>query len=292
MAEISDYYQTLGVDASAGEAELKAAYRQLVRQFHPDRNGDSWAVDRFKAVQEAYEVLSDPHRRQEYDRLRRRPVLNAHLRGGAGRAGTSYHEDLSGAFSASSGFGSVFSHLFEDRESGASARHRGDIEVEATFSFEQSLEGGTTQVALSDGRTVSLTIPKGVRPGLKIRVRGKGHTNPATGKTGDLYVTFRVVPSSRFRREGDDLHVVETVTAMEAMLGSTRSIVNAYGSSIRVQVPPGTQPGERLRLRGQGVETRKGQGDLYVEIRVSIPRSLTDEQREELGSCAKRIGLQ
>ena len=104
-------------------------------------------------------------------------------------------------------------------------------------------------------------------------------------------MTFRVEPDTRFRREGDDLHVVETISALEAMLGATRSMASVYGQVVRLPIPPGSQPGDRLRLRGQGVETADGRGDLYVELQVEVPRDLTEEQRSELAEAARRCGL-
>ena len=137
-------------------------------------------------------------------------------------------------------------------------------------------------------------IPRGVRTGVKIRVSGRGQAAPggaSGGAPGDLLVTLRVDVSPRFRREGDHLHVVETVSAIEAILGTARSITNAYGQTIRVAIPAGTQPGERLRLRGQGVATDKRTGDLFVEVNVMVPRELTAGQRAELEATAQRIGL-
>src|SRR5690606_28244467 len=124
------------------------------------------------------------------------------------------------------------------------------------------------------------------RPGLKIRLRGQGEPGP-TGVRGDLYVTFDVAESPRFRREGDDLYTTVSVNAFEAMLGAKRGVTNAYGQQIKLTVPKGTQPGDRLRLREQGVQTDKGAGDLYVEIDVTVPRDLTPEQQETLRTVAR-----
>lgn len=254
MAEISDHYQTLDVPEMASAAEIKRAYRRLARAFHPDRNGsDPVAPERFRAIQEAYEVLAHPGKRAAYDRLRRGP----------------------------------FSEI--EREVVAS-RGRPDTEAEVRLSFSDSLSGGTAEVRLRNGVMLTIPIPQGIRSGAKVRFRGQAPARSGH-EAGDLYVTFRVAPSPRFRREGNDLHIIESVSVMEAMLGTTRAIANAYGRGIKVTIPPGTQPGERLRLRGQGVRTATQKGDLYVEIRVTVPRSLTEDQRAALAACVRELGI-
>lgn len=276
MPEATDYYRLLGVPEAADADAIKRAYRVLARASHPDRNpGDVFAEERFKRVQAAYQVLSDPDQRQAYDLSRRSPF---HTPGdGFGPIGA----DAPSPFGAYPG---------EDPFGRAAGDARGpDIETQVRLTFDQALRGGRTDVPDGTGEPVRLTIPKGVRSGLKVRLRGHGRVGHA-GR-GDLYVTFRVDPNPRFRREGDNLHVVETISAVEAMVGTTRSITNAYGQTIKVHIPNGTQPGERLRLRGQGVETAKRAGDLFVEVQVTVPRALTEAQREELEQTARRLGL-
>jgi DnaJ-class molecular chaperone len=143
-------------------------------------------------------------------------------------------------------------------------------------------------VALPDGEKVRITIPKGVEDGTRVRLRGKGQASPR-GQRGDLYITFEVKPDPRFRRDGNDLTTTLTINVAEAMLGTTRSITTAYGRTIKVTIPPGTQPGERLRLRGQGVKTDDGAGALYVEVVVEIPKTLTAE--DQLRAWAEAEGL-
>ena len=271
MAQTTDYYQLLGVDETASAAAIKRAYRVLARQSHPDHNpGDSYAEDRFKRIQAAYQILSDPERRQTYDALRRDPLAMAFR--------------AAGAFGGSGGL----DPLVFGKEGGPAPG--ADVEAQIRLTFDQALRGGTTEVRLGGGETVRLSVPKGVRSGLKVRVRGRGKAS-ASGTRGDLYVTYRIDPNPRFRREGDNLHIVETISAIEAVLGTARSITSAYGQTIKVQVPPGTQPGERLRLRGQGVVTQDRAGDLFVEVQVTVPRDLTDAQREALQKTAEDIGL-
>ena len=272
MPEATDYYSVLGVPETADTASIKRAYRDLAHLHHPDRNGGA-AADAFVAAQEAYMVLSDPDARRAYDRSRAASFVPLD----AGR----YHD--------------AFLNGFEDvgRPHGGarfSTTTSADIETQVQLTFSQALRGGRTEVRLASGESVRLTLPQGIRSGVKVRVRGYGR--PLTGgERGDLYVTFRVDRDERFRREGDNLHVVERVSALEAMIGTTRSITNAYGQTIKVPIAPGTQPGERLRLRGQGIVTKKRTGDLFVEIHVTVPRSLSEAQRAELEAFARQLGI-
>lgn len=292
MPERTDYYQILGVEEGASATDIKKAHRRLARTYHPDRNpDDSEAEERFKQIQEAYDVLSDEEKRKAYDDARRNPFAG-YGAGPGGFAGQPVDlNDLFGGGEQGEGFGSFFSQIFSDEPRTTRRTMRGrNVETQVRLSLDQALRGGKTDLRLSDGESLRITIPEGVRSGFKIRLKGRGSMGPS-GERGDLYVTFHVESDPRFRREGDDLHETETVSAMEAILGTTRSITNAYGKTIKVQIPPGTQPGERLRLRGQGVRTAKQTGDLYVEVQVSIPRDLTDEQRDALRAWAAEYGL-
>ena len=287
MLDPSNYYAVLQVREDATGAEIKRAYRTLVQAVHPDRNGGGDA-ERFRAIAEAYEVLSDPDRRRRYDAIRRDP-LAAHLNPSDTLASTTAPRDVATGTGRADPFGSLFSGIFPQE---APSTPSLDYEVQVRLSFDQALQGGKTEVRLPSGRLVRLTVPRGVRSQARARIRGYGQAHPERPEhRGDLYVTFRVDQSPRFRREGDHLHITETVTAAEALLGTMRSIQNAYGQTIRVQVPPGTQPGERLRLRGQGVETEDGAGDLFVEIRVTVPRHLTPQQQRKLEVCFRELGL-
>ena len=313
MPQTKDYYQILGVSEDADADAIKKAYRKLARTYHPDKNPDTPdAEERFKEIQEAYSVLSDEEKRKEYDMMRKNP-FGAFGGGFSARNGdrfyrapdgtyVRYETGEPGGFSGFGddvgGFGDFFSRIFGGGEPQAGPyrepRQRGgrgrDVESTIRLSFDQALEGGKTEVTLPDGETVRLPIPKGVRSGFKIRLRERGQPGP-TGKRGDLYVTFEVAPHPRFRREDNDLYVTESVSAIEAMLGTTRHITNAYGKQIKVPIAPGTQPGAKLRLKGQGVKTEKRTGDLIVEIEVTIPQNLTEAQRQTLRQAAQKAGL-
>lgn len=315
MAEVKDYYKALGVKEKASAEEIKKAYRKLAREYHPDRNPDKpHAEERFKEIQEAYDVLSDPEKRKQYDVMRKNP-FGAFGGFDTSRGGRYYRApdgtyvrfdqpggdgggfdlgDLGGSFSDL--FSRFFGGAAEPREDPFTQARRNrahagrDVQTKVHLTFEQALQGGKTEVVLPDGTRVRLTIPRGVRPGFKVRLRGQGEADPG-GERGDLYVTFEVESNPEFRREGNDLLTTVTVNAFEAMLGTKRGISNAYGQQIKLTIPAGTQPGDRLRLREQGVVTDHGTGDLYVEIAVSIPRNLTPEQQEILRKVAKEGGL-
>lgn len=305
------YYDVLGVKENATAEEIKKVYRKLARDYHPDRNPDKPnAEERFKEIQEAYSVLSDEQKRAAYDRQRKNPF------GGFGGFSTRnggrfyrapdgtyvrYDTDTPGGafegddlFGDLGGVGDFFSRIFggDSGAAGSAERARArDVETTVRLSFDEALRGGKTDVVLPDGETVRLKIPKGVRTGFKIRLRDRGRSGPG-GRRGDLYVTFEVTPDARFRREGNDLYLTEAISALEAMLGTTRNITNAYGTQIKLSIPAGTQPGAKLRLKEQGIRTEKRVGDLYVEVDVQIPEHLTPRQRDILREAAEKAGLQ
>jgi molecular chaperone DnaJ/curved DNA-binding protein len=328
MPETKDLYDVLGVDDDASKEEIKKAYRNLAREHHPDRNPDDPnAEEKFKEIQKAYSILSDEEKRQQYDAQRR---FGGGGFGGPGAGGGrgSWSQGAGGpeirfeqgnfddVFGGGGGLGDIFESFFGGRGGGGApggqdpfrqqrggrqrgrgrqrqrSRHRSgqDIETTLRLSFKEALEGGRKQVELPTGESIRLKIPDGVRDGTKIRLRGRGQAGP-TGERGDLYVTFDVGDHPRFRRKGDDIHLTETVDVFEAMFGTERRIPTPYGQRIKVTIPAGTQPGEKLRLRGQGVKTDDGQGDLYVEVDVDIPTDLTDEQRTILREAADEAGL-
>ncbi|WP_412061936.1 DnaJ C-terminal domain-containing protein [Rubrivirga sp. IMCC45206] len=312
-----DHYATLGVADDASAKEIKKAYRKLAQDFHPDRNaGDAAAEERFKEVQAAYDVVGDATKRKAYDRARRDPYGGRYENtpfdgfGGArdGRFyrapdGTYVRVDTTGAGPGQAddaftfgggggGLGGIFDQFFGGG-AGPEPQYRGGRDVDATvrISFEEALAGGRQELRTPSGETVRITIPKGVRDGFKIKLAGKGDPAPGgRGANGDLFVTFRVTPHGRFARDGDDLEVTESISAIEALLGTTREVTTADGKTVRLKVKPGTQPGTRLRVKGQGVETAKGRGDLYVVLDVTVP-TLSDEQAAGLRQWADAAGL-
>lgn len=321
MPQTKDLYDVLGVDEDASKEEIKKAYRTLARKHHPDRNPDDPnAEEKFKKVQKAYSILSDEEKREQYD-AQRRFGGQAEGFGGGGRGAW----DQSGggpevrfeqgsfeeAFGAGGrgGLGDIFENFFGGAAGGTSSRsgspfgqqqrqrrrqrsQRGqDIETTLRLSFREALEGGRREVELPTGESIRLNIPKGVRNGYKIRLKGRGHPGSPTGERGDLYVTFEVGDHPRFNRKGDDIHLEETIDVFEAIFGTERRVPTPYGQHLKLTIPAGTQPGEKLRLSGQGVKTEKGQGDLYVTVDVDIPENLSPKQRNILRDAAEEANL-
>jgi curved DNA-binding protein len=280
-----DYYEVLGVPRDASPDDIRRAYRQLARQYHPDINRDSDAEDRFKEVGEAYEVLSDPEKRERYDRLGDR------RRAGAEAPDMADFEDLfgGGGFGSDArvefgeaGFSDFFERLFGENAGAADGRPlRGrDREAVLDLSLEEALAGGRRRLSLDGEGSFEVEIPAGVREGQRIRIAGKGGAGRGDGPAGDLYLLVRLRPHPRFRREGDDLQVDLRVTPWEAALGATVPVRTLSGTA-QVRVPPGSSSGRRLRLRGRGLPERGGgRGNLYATVQIAVPKELSDEERD------------
>ena len=280
-----DYYEVLGVPRDAGSDEIRRAYRKLARQYHPDINDESDAEDRFKEVGEAYEVLSDPEKRERYDRL------GDQQRAGAEAPDMADFEDLFGRAGFDSDvrvefgdgrFSDFFEGLFGEGArvaDGGPLRGR-DREAVLELSLEEALAGGRRRLSLDGDGSFEVEIPAGVREGQRVRIAGKGAAGRAGGPAGDLYLLVRLRPHPRFRREGDDLQVDLRVTPWEAALGATVPVRTLSGTA-QVRVPAGSSSGRRLRLRGRGLPARDGgRGNLYATVQVAIPKELSDEERD------------
>jgi curved DNA-binding protein len=309
-----DFYEVLEVPRTASGEELQQAYRRLARRYHPDVNKDPGAEERFKEVNEAYQILSDPGTRARYDRFgpafrqvpegaeREAAGFGGRRPRSGGRRGGRVYVDEGGervyvgeGDFGEAGFGGIdldelFGDLFGGR--GAGPVPGADQEAELELTVEEAFSGGRRWVSLAgpDGqRSFEVTIPPGVRDGQRIRLAGQGGQGGGGGRTGDLYLIVRIAPHPRYRLEGRDLHVELPVTPWEAALGAELPVDTPRGE-VKVTVPAGSSSGRRLRLRGQGMPNPRGQpGDLYAEVRIMVPRRLSRRERqlfEELAAAS------
>jgi curved DNA-binding protein len=293
-----DFYDTLGISRDATPDQIQQAFRTLARKFHPDVNSDPSAEDRFKEINEAYHVLSDPAMRKKYDRFgddfRQVPDdweerVGAGMGGGGVRAGgragrrVRYGQGAGGGginFGDASGINvdDLFGSLFGGG-GGFGPIPGADQTAELELSVEEAYRGGKRTISL-DGRSYDVTIPAGVTDGQRIRLAGEGGQGSGDAPAGDLYLVVRIKPDDRFRIDGRDIITDLPITPWEGVLGATVA-VRTPGGEAKVKVPPGSSTGRRLRLRGEGMPNRRGKpGDLFAEIKVMVPPKPTKRERE------------
>jgi molecular chaperone DnaJ len=276
-----DFYKILGVSKDVTEAELKKVYRKLAREFHPDSNpGNAAAEARFKEISEAYSVLSDKQQRTEYDQVRA-------MGGGARFTGGPGGFNGAGFPGGGAGFEDVFSNLFGGGGFGGFGGFGGpqrgqDLSHRETIAFIDSIKGTTLKLNFQHGPSVSVKIPAGIQDGQKVKVRGKGNPSPNGGEAGDLIVNVHVKPHPVFVRDGNNLRVNVPVTFVEASLGATISVPTLGGEPVKLKVAPGTPNGRVLRVKGKGVETSKGTGDLLATVEIAVPSHLTEKAKKAL----------
>lgn len=285
-----DFYQILGVSKSVSDAELKKTYRKLARKYHPDSNaGDAAAEAKFKEISEAYSVLSDAEQRAEYDQIRAMGTGGARFTSGGG-GGQGFDDMFGGMFGGGGGRGGHYStqggQNFEDIFSMFGGGARGpqpgrDVQASTTLDFETAVNGHTVTLQAPSG-TVKVKIPAGVADGQKIKVRGKGEPSPNGGPAGDIILTVAVRKHPVFERDGQNLRLKLPVTFSEAALGATVEVPTLGGSVVKLKIQPGTPSGRVLRVKGRGVNSAKGVGDLLAEVQVVVPSHLSDAAREAL----------
>lgn len=286
-----DFYAILGVSKDVSDAELKKVYRKLARTYHPDANPDDKdAEKKFKDISEAYSVLSDPKERAEYDQIRAMSQGGARFTAGGGPGG---FEDIFGGMfgggmpprGGAGGFGNLFEGLFDQGMPGYgySQPTKGqDLQARITLDLATAVEGTTVTVDTATGQKVTAKIPPGVKDGQKVRIRGKGRPSPNGGRPGDVIITVGVPKHQVFAREDNNLRVVVPVTFAEATLGATIEVPTLSGDVVKVKVPPGTQSGQVMRVRGRGVSSADGGGDLLVDVRVAVPTNLSKAAKAHL----------
>jgi curved DNA-binding protein len=300
--DYKDYYKVLGVERNASEADIRKAYRKLAMQYHPDRNpNDKQAEERFKEINEAYQVLSDAQKRSHYDQLgsdysnwQRRGApgdFNWDQYGGFPGGVRVEYSDLDDLFGGAGGFSDFFRTIFgrggEGAAPGAGTRTRTrqqpqGYQQELEITLEEAYQG-TTRVLQTDGKQKQVRIPAGVRTGSKVRVAGAGPNGL------DLYLIVDVKEDARFERRGNDLHTTATVSVFTAVLGGEAEVETINGK-IKLNVPAGTQPEQVFRLAGRGMPSVKNaneKGDLYVRLKVQIPKYLSPKQRELLEEASR-----
>src|SRR5215207_3385734 len=296
--DYKDYYKILGVDRKAGDDDIRKAYRDLAKKYHPDRNpNDKQAEERFKEINEAYQVLSDSEKRKVFDRLgsdysnwQRRGApgdFNWGQYGGAPEGGgtTINFEDLEDLFGGTGGggFSDFFRTVFGRRDAETAARAQPQAyQQHMEISIEEAFKG-TTRILQTNGNQKQVRIPAGVRTGSKVRVAGAGPNGL------DLYLIVDVKDDKNFERRGNDLHTTATVSVFTAILGGEADVETMDGK-VKLNIPAGTQPEQVFRLGGRGmphVKNPKEKGDLFVRLKVQIPKYLSPKQRELLDEASR-----
>ncbi|MEN4012164.1 MAG: J domain-containing protein [Bellilinea sp.] len=299
--EYKDYYKILGVSKSASEEEVKKAYRKLAMKHHPDRNrGDKSAEERFKEINEAYEVLRDPQKRARYDQLGESYHQWQQMGGqpgnfnweqwfsGTPRGARSTQVDMGDLFGGMGGFSDFFSAIFggmgadamRQSPSARRARQPQHLQHPVQITLEEAYRG-TTRFLQVDNRRIEGKIPPGAQTDTRIRLSGGGPVAP-DGRKSDLYLVIEVLPDARYERKGNDLYSEVNIDLYTAVLGGQTRVTTLSGE-VMLTIPPGTQAGQKIRLAGRGMPQLRSPhtfGDLYVSVKVQIPRQLSERQRE------------
>jgi len=298
-----DYYKVLGVEKGSSSTETKKAYRKLALKYHPDKNkGDKASEAKFKEISEAYAVLSDPEKKQQYDTygsadFRQRysqedifsgfdinDILRQFNGGGGGRGETSFRSAGGGG----SPFGSFFNQGGGGCGGGRPTAEKGqDMTYQITVSLEDILHGAEKTISLRKNGTaqnVSVKIPKGIEEGKKLRLQGKGAASRNGGPAGDLYLKVEIGANEEFSRKGDDLIIQRLITFSQACLGTKVEVETLEGKKFMVTVASGTPHDSKLRIRGYGLPSGPmgERGDLYVKVGVKVPQEITEEQQHSL----------
>lgn len=309
--EFKDYYEILGVAPEADKKAIKQTFRQLARQHHPDMNpGNKKAEEKFKAINEAYQVLSDTEQRQKYDTLRVQyqqwqkaghrqqdfDWQNWSAQPGKGGRPHATPEDLADLFGSEMPYSDFFASIFGQRRGRAPGRGKGaaprprrgrDVEYEVALTLEEAFEGAERQLEM-DGRRLTASLPLGVRTGSRVRLTGLGEPGQNGGPAGDLYLIIQVLPHDTFEREGDDLHLDVPVDIFTAIAGGETHLPTLE-RRLALKIPPRTNAGQSFRLRGKGMphlgdpHTR---GDLFARVRLVLPDPLTEQEVSRIREMA------
>lgn len=290
--QYKDYYEILGVSKSATDDDIRKAFRKLARKYHPDVAEDkSTAENKFKEINEAYEVLSDANKRKKYDTLgpNWEQQSSGFGRPGGGASGGYEEYNFGGT-----GFSDFFEQFFSGRGGGRSGGYGGsgfgmpqrgqDLETDIMVTIDEVFHGSTRAVSVRRGpqgavETYSVKIPPGVREGQRIRLTGKGSSAGPGSTSGDLYLNVRIARHPDYAIDGDDLMHTVTISPAQAVLGTEIAIPTPDGR-VKLKIPAGSQPGRKMRLRGKGLPTASGRGDLFLIIEIEIPAQVSEAERE------------
>jgi curved DNA-binding protein len=292
--QFKDYYTVLGVEPSAGDAEIKTAYRRLARKYHPDVSKEAGAEEQFKAVNEAYEALRDPQKRAAYDQLRARGYRPGEEfrpppdfgQGGFGGQNFDFDEVFGSTGSGGGGFSDFFEGLFGRRGRADGAQARGpqasrDSRAKLAVPLQAVHDGGSVRVNVN-GRQLEVKVPKGIKPGQVIRLAGQG------GNGGNLLLEIEYAAHPQFEVDGRNIIYVLPVAPWQAALGASMA-VPTLGGEVEVKIPPDSEAGRKLRLRGRGLPGNPA-GDQIVELEITAPRAGNEEQRDAYRGLARAFG--
>ncbi len=305
-----DYYNILGIDKKASATQIKKAYRKLALKYHPDKTkGDKALEDKFKKISEAYAVLSDPEKRNQYDTygsadFQQRfsqedifrnfdlgDILKEFGFGGGGRGG-----GFSSAFGRGGQRGGMGGNPFQNMGGGFGQQQQQtkgrDLEYELPLTLEEMINGTKKTITINQGgtaRAIEVKIPKGLTKGKKIRLAGKGEPSPHGGPAGHLYIKSNPTPGNGVTIEGNDILMSKQIQPTRALLGDSIQIITPVGKTINLKMPPGTNHKAKMRITGHGIPHMKGNGcgDLYVVINISMPKQLTEQQKELIVQLSK-----
>jgi curved DNA-binding protein len=293
--EFKDYYDILGVKPEASEAEIKAAYRKLARQYHPDKNKDAGAEEKFKAINEANEVLRDKEKRRAYDQVR----AGGYRQGEQFRPPPGWGQGQGQGFDFGDAGEGDFSDFFESLFGRGAGGHRGqprprrgrDVQAHVQIDLQTAFDGGKTRLALQEGggheRVLEVKIPAGIQAGQVIRLSGQGHPGAAGGSSGDLLLEVGIRDDARFKLDGRNVLHVLPISPWEAALGATVPVPTLAGT-VDLRIPAGSQSGRKLRLKGRGMPGAHP-GDQLVELSIRTPVAETDQQRAAYEALHKQF---
>ena len=291
-----DFYKTLGVSRTASDKDIKQAYRKLARQYHPDVNpGNKSAEEKFKDINNAYEVLSDPEKRKKYDQFGDKwqyadqfAGAQGNPFGGASGFRSAGGDNFSYQYVDMSDLGDIgdifkgFTGGFGGRGRTSRPRQGRDIDTSTEITLEEAYNGTTRLIQDTSGHRIEVKIPAGVKNGQRIKVAGKGEPGMASGPSGDLYLVVTILEHPIFHLNGNDIHVEVPIPLTDAILGGEASVPTPKGKNLALKIPAETQNGKVFRLAGQGMPEvgKDNRGDLFAKVKVILPENLSDHEKE------------